>query len=121
MEFDFEQVYDSGVNIKVIGIGGGGNNAVNRMIDDGLAGVEFIAVNTDKQVLFGANGTKAGIKIQIGEKLTRGLGAGGNVLCSQMGKPGAVDNHTHGKGIKLTAKIHLLHDLFVRVGVKYGH
>ncbi len=65
-----------GANMKVIGVGGGGNNAVNRMIDDGLAGVEFIAVNTDKQVLFGANGTKAGIKIQIGEKLTKGLGAG---------------------------------------------
>ena len=62
--------------MKVIGVGGGGNNAVNRMIDDGLSGVEFIAVNTDKQVLFGSNGSKAGAKIQIGEKLTKGLGAG---------------------------------------------
>ena len=65
-----------GANMKVVGVGGGGNNAVNRMIEDGLAGVEFIAVNTDKQVLFGSTGSKAGTKIQIGEKLTRGLGAG---------------------------------------------
>lgn len=73
----FENVSEVvGANMKVIGVGGGGNNAVNRMIDDGLAGVEFIAVNTDKQVLFGENGSKAGLKIQIGEKLTRGLGAG---------------------------------------------
>jgi len=65
-----------GANMKVIGVGGGGNNAVNRMIEDGLSGVQFIAVNTDQQVLFGENGSKAGLKIQIGEKLTRGLGAG---------------------------------------------
>ncbi len=65
-----------GANMKVIGVGGGGNNAVNRMIDDGLAGVQFIAINTDKQVLFGDSGSKAGLKIQIGEKLTKGLGAG---------------------------------------------
>ena len=65
-----------GANMKVVGVGGGGNNAVNRMIDDGLKGVHFIAVNTDKQVLFGDNGSKAEVKIQIGEKLTKGLGAG---------------------------------------------
>ncbi|MEG0073692.1 MAG: cell division protein FtsZ [Clostridia bacterium] len=62
-------------NIKVIGVGGGGNNAVNRMIDAGLKGVEFIAINTDKLDL---SHSKAEIKIQIGEKLTRGLGAGAN-------------------------------------------
>ena len=61
-------------NIKVVGVGGGGGNALNRMIEDGLKGVEFIAVNTDKQAL---EESKAGTKIQIGEKLTRGLGAGG--------------------------------------------
>ena len=59
--------------IKVIGVGGGGNNAVNRMIDAGIKGVEFIAVNTDKQAL---QISRAGARIQIGEKITRGLGAG---------------------------------------------
>lgn len=59
--------------IIVIGVGGGGNNAVNRMIDDAVTGVEFVAVNTDVQAL---NGSRALNKIQIGEKLTRGLGAG---------------------------------------------
>ena len=60
-------------SIKVVGCGGGGNNAVNRMVDAGLRGVEFVAVNTDRQAL---GGSKAGTKIQIGEKLTKGLGAG---------------------------------------------
>ena len=59
--------------IKVIGVGGGGNNAVNRMIDEQVKGVEFIAVNTELQVL---NKSEAETKIQIGEKLTKGLGAG---------------------------------------------
>ena len=58
--------------IKVIGVGGGGNNAVNRMIDEQVKGVEFIAVNTELQVL---NKSEAETKIQIGEKLTKGLGA----------------------------------------------
>ena len=62
-------------SIKVIGVGGGGNNAVNRMIDAGLKGVEFISVNTDKQALFTS---KAEHKLQVGEKLTKGLGAGAN-------------------------------------------
>ncbi len=61
--------------IKVVGVGGGGGNAVNRMIDEGLAGVEFIAINTDSQTLLLS---KAGNRVRIGEKLTRGLGAGGN-------------------------------------------
>ena len=60
-------------NIKVIGVGGGGNNAVNRMIDAQVKGVEFIAVNTETQVL---NKSEADNKIQIGEKRTKGLGAG---------------------------------------------
>ena len=59
--------------IKVVGCGGGGNNAVNRMVDAGLRGVEFISVNTDRQAL---SQTNAQVKIQIGEKLTKGLGAG---------------------------------------------
>ncbi len=61
--------------IKVIGVGGAGGNAVNRMISEGIHGVTFIAANTDVQVL---EGNKAEIKIQLGNHLTRGLGAGGN-------------------------------------------
>lgn len=61
--------------IKVIGVGGGGGNAVNRMINEGLGGVEFIAVNTDNQALMLS---KAKTRVRIGDKLTRGLGAGGN-------------------------------------------
>ena len=61
--------------IKVVGVGGGGTNAVNRMVDSGIRGVEFVAVNTDKQALLLS---KASSKIQIGEKITRGLGAGAN-------------------------------------------
>ncbi len=75
MEFDFEQRYDSGVNIKVIGVGGGGNNAVNRMISTNIRGVEFIAVNTDNQAL---NTSCAAKKLVIGDKITRGKGAGAN-------------------------------------------
>lgn len=73
LEFDVEM--QQFANIKVIGIGGGGNNAINRMVEAGLKGVEFIAVNTDAQALFLS---KADKKIQIGEKLTKGLGAGAN-------------------------------------------
>lgn len=73
LEFDTE--LDQLATIKVIGVGGGGNNAVNRMIEHGVQGVEFIAVNTDAQAL---NLSKAEVKIQLGNKLTRGLGAGAN-------------------------------------------
>ncbi len=61
--------------IKVVGVGGGGNNAVNRMIAEGLGGVEFISINTDNQALMLS---KAKTRVRIGDKLTRGLGAGGN-------------------------------------------
>ncbi len=73
--------YDESLNtdetavIKVIGVGGAGNNAVNRMVDSGIEGVEFVSINTDKQALMLS---KAKTKIQIGEKITRGLGAGAN-------------------------------------------
>ena len=72
---DVETAFDALANIKVIGVGGGGNNAVNRMIAAGVRGVQFIAVNTDAQAL---RLSKAENKIQIGEKLTKGLGAGAN-------------------------------------------
>ena len=75
MEFDFEQVYDSGVSIKVIGVGGGGNNAVNRMISTNIRGVEFIAVNTDSMALDTSCAAK---KLVIGDKITHGKGAGAN-------------------------------------------
>lgn len=75
MEFDFEPVFDSNVNIKVVGVGGGGNNAVNRMISTNIRGVEFIAVNTDNQAL---NTSCAAKKLVIGEKITKGMGAGAN-------------------------------------------
>jgi cell division protein FtsZ len=73
--FEFDLDVDQLAQIKVIGVGGGGSNAVNRMIDFGVKGVEFITVNTDAQALHAA---KAEIKMQLGEKLTRGLGAGAN-------------------------------------------
>ncbi|HHW23984.1 MAG TPA: cell division protein FtsZ [Clostridiales bacterium] len=75
MSFELEENYESGVNIKVIGVGGGGNNAINRMIETNIRGVEFIAVNTDKQALMQC---AAAHKIAIGEKITKGHGAGAN-------------------------------------------
>ena len=77
MEYDDNNItmMDGTATIKVIGVGGAGNNAVNRMIDAGIKGVDFIAVNTDRQAL---QQSKANTKIQIGEKITRGLGAGAN-------------------------------------------
>ena len=74
-EYEEVTMMDGAATIKVIGVGGAGNNAVNRMIEAGIKGVVFIAVNTDRQAL---QKSKAGAKIQIGEKITRGLGAGAN-------------------------------------------
>ncbi len=73
MIFEFEDAPSRNANMKVIGIGGAGGNAVNRMIDEDLEGVEFISANTDAQVL---KGSRAQVTIQLGKKLTRGLGAG---------------------------------------------
>lgn len=75
MSFQSKGVNNGVVNIKVIGVGGGGGNAVNRMIKAGLKGVTFVAINTDTQVL---KKSLAEVKLQIGAKLTRGLGAGAN-------------------------------------------
>lgn len=75
MMLNFDVELEECAQIKVIGVGGGGNNAVNRMVEAQLKGVEFISVNTDKQALYTS---KAEYKVQIGEKLTRGLGAGAN-------------------------------------------
>ena len=73
LEFDMDQ--DDFAKIKVVGVGGGGNNAVNRMIEAGVKGVEFLVFNTDRQALKNSN---AETKIQLGEKITKGLGAGAN-------------------------------------------
>ncbi len=84
--FDVDMQNDDLAKIKVIGVGGGGNNAVDRMIQSDVKGIEFVVVNTDKQVL---NGSKAPVKLQIGTKLTRGLGAGGN---PEMGQKSAEES-----------------------------
>jgi cell division protein FtsZ len=73
MIFEFEESATQNARMKVVGVGGGGGNAVNRMIEEHLEGVEFISVNTDSQALLNS---KSDVKIQIGKKLTRGLGAG---------------------------------------------
>ncbi len=83
---EFDTNMEELAKIKVVGVGGGGNNAVNRMIEDGVEGVEFITVNTDAQAL---NLSKAEIKVQIGAKLTRGLGAGAN---PEIGKKAAEES-----------------------------
>jgi cell division protein FtsZ len=84
--FDIGTEIEQFANIKVVGVGGGGNNAVNRMIEEGLDGVEFVAINTDAQALMASN---AGVTIRIGEKITRGLGAGSN---PQIGYEAAEEN-----------------------------
>ena len=81
-ELDFEQV----ARIKVIGVGGGGNNAVNRMVEEGVRGVEFFVANTDVQVL---RRSPVENKIVLGKDLTKGLGAGGN---PEMGKKAALES-----------------------------
>ena len=73
--FDDSEQPISGATIKVVGIGGGGGNAINRMIEAGIQGVEFLVANTDLQSL---KASQASVKLQIGEKLTRGLGVGGD-------------------------------------------
>ncbi len=75
MAFQTDNNYEYGVKIKVVGIGGGGNNAINRMIASGVRGVEFIAINTDKQAL---RKCTAPTQLVIGEKITNGFGAGSN-------------------------------------------
>ena len=89
MGFELDMGHDSGiVNIKVVGVGGGGNNVVNRMVRTGIKNVDFIAVNTDKQALSVSSAT---YKIQIGEKLTSGQGAGAN---PEVGRKSAEENRT---------------------------
>ena len=86
MGFEFDKNYDSGVKIKVLGVGGGGGNAVNRMIESNVQGVDFITINSDKQVLLAS---RAPTKIAIGEKITKGHGAGAN---PEIGQRAAEEN-----------------------------
>ena len=86
MAFGLETGVENVVSIKVVGVGGGGNNVVNRMVHSGAQGVDFIAVNTDKQAL---NASSANYKLQIGEKLTGGKGAGSN---PEMGRKAAEES-----------------------------
>ena len=88
MAFGFETGPENVVSIKVVGVGGSGNNVVNRMVRSGVKGVDFIAVNTDKQAL---NTSSAGYKLQIGEKLTHGQGAGAN---PEVGQKAAEESRT---------------------------
>ena len=88
MPFELDDTVSSGVNIKVIGVGGGGNNAVNHMIASNVRGVEFIVINTDRMPLAHSNATN---KIPIGEKITKGHGAGANPEVGAMAAEESVD------------------------------
>lgn len=85
--FELEENVNIGANIKVVGVGGGGSNAVTTMIETGMAGVEFVVANTDIQAL---NSSKAGYKIQLGADLTKGLGAGAN---PDVGRRSAIESY----------------------------
>ena len=89
MAFGLETGPDTVVNIKVIGVGGAGNNVVNRMVRSGARGVDFVAVNTDKQALAISNAHQ---KLQIGEKMTRGQGAGSD---PEVGKRSAEESRNN--------------------------
>ena len=109
MTFSFDTAAAQGAVIKVIGVGGGGGNAINRMIDEGVAGVEFIAANTDVQAL---SSTKAETVIQLGPKLTRGLGAGGR---PEVGRKAAEESEE-----ALTAAISGADMVFITAGMGGG-
>jgi len=109
MPFEMDTNYESGVNIKVIGVGGGGNNAVNHMIESNIKGVEFVAINTDKQALMQSNATT---KISIGEKLTRGHGAGAN---PEIGRKAAEES-----GEEIQQALKGAHMVFITTGMGGG-
>ena len=106
---DHDNDINNYASIIVVGVGGAGNNAVNRMIDSGLRGVKFVAVNTDKQALMRCN---AETKIQIGEKLTKGLGAGSK---PEIGKKSAEESQEEIKKVIEGADL-----LFVTCGMGGG-
>lgn len=103
------EVDNNDVVIKAIGIGGGGNNTINRMIEEGVKGIEFISVNTDSQALISS---KADIQLQIGEKLTRGLGAGA--------KPEVGKNAAQESKMQIVKELEGTDILFVTAGMGGG-
>ena len=109
MPFEVAEDQENVVQIKVVGVGGGGGNAVNRMVDAGVRGVEFIAINTDKAALIKS---KANQKIQIGEKTTSGMGAGGN---PDNGRAAAEESRD-----EITAAIRTADMIFITAGMGGG-
>ena len=109
MPFEVAEDQENVVQIKVVGVGGGGGNAVNRMVDAGVRGVEFIAINTDKAALIKS---KANQKIQIGEKTTSGMGAGGN---PDNGRAAAEESRD-----EITAAIRTADMIFITAGMGSG-
>ncbi len=109
MTFEFEESATQNARMKVVGVGGGGGNAVNRMIEEQLEGVEFISVNTDAQALLNS---KADVKIQIGKKLTRGLGAGAR---PEIGRQAIEENREDAKRVLGNADL-----VFVTCGMGGG-
>ena len=101
MAFGLDTGAESVVNIKVIGVGGAGSNVVNRMVESGVKGVDFIAVNTDKQALAVSSANQ---KVQIGEKLTAGQGAGSN---PEVGRQSAEESRSQVSKILELSLIHI--------------
>ncbi len=109
MPFEVANETEDFVQIKVVGVGGGGGNAVNRMVDAGVKGVEFIAINTDKAALYQSKATQ---KIQIGDKTTSGMGAGAN---PEKGKAAAEESHD-----EIAAAIRSADMIFITAGMGGG-
>src|SRR5574338_1036731 len=109
MIFELEESGAQNARMKVVGVGGGGGNAVNRMIEEGLQGVEFISVNTDSQAL---QNSRSDVKVQIGKKLTRGLGAGAR---PEIGRQAIEENRDD-----ITPHVHGADMVFVTCGMGGG-
>ena len=109
MKFTLENEDERTTNIKVVGVGGAGGNAVNRMVESGVQGVEFISINTDMQAL---NFSQAGTKIPIGEKLTKGQGAGAN---PEIGRKAAEESKE-----QIAAALANTHMVFITAGMGGG-
>ena len=109
MIFELEENGAQNARMKVVGVGGGGGNAVNRMIEEGLQGVEFISVNTDSQAL---QNSRSDVKVQIGKKLTRGLGAGAR---PEIGRQAIEENRDD-----ITPHVHGADMVFVTCGMGGG-